>query len=353
MPTDLLDVHSFGASGDGRRDDTAAIQKAIDAAAEIQGTVLFPPARYRCSTVRLRSHVGLLGQPTWSYRDFAGAVLQLADGNAQCLLDVTGAVGVTINGLCLDGNELRDQAHGIMVDKPDYGQEEDVVRIERCRTGRFSADGIHLGRIWCFSIRHCMVAFNRGCGVWVRGWDGFLLDNWLSGNRGAGYGAFEENAAVTMTANRIEWNAGGGIIIHDGNHYSICNNYLDRSGGPGVAILPKADWWGQVFSITGNLINRSGKPDWRPLSRYESAHVVFDGVRGLAFSNDTMNAGRDDAGKGEWSPRHGIVYGRLRDSIVQGNAMHNGALEQLIVDQGGHGDNVIVRDNPGSLLRPA
>jgi len=50
------DVRSFGAKGDGRSNDTAAIQRAIDSAA---GTVLFPSGTYRCFSLRLRSHITL------------------------------------------------------------------------------------------------------------------------------------------------------------------------------------------------------------------------------------------------------------------------------------------------------
>lgn len=346
-------VRSFGAAGDGQCDDTAAVQKAIDAAAEVQGTVLVPPGTYACSTLKLGPRTGLVGHPTWTYRAFGGAILQLADDKARCLLDLTGAVGATLNGLCLDGARKGDGVHGVTIDKPDYGKEEDVPRIERCRIAGFTGDGIHLGRIWCFTIRHCMVAFNGGCGVRVRGWDGFLLDNWLSGNRGAGYGAYEENASVTMTGNRVEWNGGGGIVIHNGGHYNICNNYIDCSVGTGIAVLPTPGWWGRAFAITGNLIYRSGKPDRRPLGEHESAHAHFVGLRGLTFTGNTMDAGRDDGDKGEWSPRFGIVYGSLRDAVIQGNVLHSGALEQLMVDLGGHGENVIVRDNPGSIFRPA
>jgi len=346
-----LDVRAFGAVGDGKEDETAAIQKAIDAAAETGGTVFLPAGSYACSTLRMRPHVGLLGHPTWSYRDFGGAVLRLVDDAASCLLDLTGALGATVNGLCLDGAKLGDGVHGILIDKPDYGKEEDVPRIERCRVVHFTGDGIRFSRIWCFIVRHCMLARNRGCGLWVRGWDGFILDNWLSGNREAGYGAYEENASVTMTGNRIEWNAAGGIVVKGGNHYNIGNNYIDRSGGPGITWLPRGDVWGQVVSATGNVIYRSGKPDWRTLEEHESAHARFENVRGLSFTGNAMNVGRDDGGKGEWSPRYGIVYGRLENAAIQGNVLHSGALRELFVDLGGHGENVIVRDNPGSLFR--
>ena len=52
-----LDVRQFGARGDGESDDTAAIQRAIDAAAG--GTVLLPPGTWRSGTLRLRSGVRL------------------------------------------------------------------------------------------------------------------------------------------------------------------------------------------------------------------------------------------------------------------------------------------------------
>lgn len=59
----MVDVRSdFGAVGDGRTDDTAAIQAAIDAcAASGGGMVFFPPGDYRVSSVTLRDSVILWG----------------------------------------------------------------------------------------------------------------------------------------------------------------------------------------------------------------------------------------------------------------------------------------------------
>ncbi|WP_443024999.1 rhamnogalacturonidase [Sphingomonas sp. Leaf4] len=48
------DVRTFGAVGDGRAIDTAAVQRAIDAAAG-GGTVIVPRGRYRCFTLFLKS----------------------------------------------------------------------------------------------------------------------------------------------------------------------------------------------------------------------------------------------------------------------------------------------------------
>jgi hypothetical protein len=344
-----FNVRDFGAKGDGTTDDTAAIQRAIDAAAEAQATVYVPEGVFLCSALTLRPQMGLLGDPAWRYSKPGGSVLRLGDEKARCLLDMTEANGATVNGLSLDGQRLGEGVHGILVDKPEY-RTEDAFRIERCQVGRFSGDGVRLNRIWCFSMRNSMVCYNGGDGMWLRGWDGFLLDNWFSGNRRAGYGAYEENASMMLTGNRIEWNRAGGVVCHSGNGYNITGNYFDRSGGPGIVLLgPNGPC--SKFTITGNIINRSGAP-WHELEKHDSAQVRFENCRGLVFTGNAMCVGRDDGNKGEWSPRCGIVYGRLENSIIKDNVLHTGALEELLVDLGDHGPGAIVKDNPGSLGTP-
>ena len=66
----LFDVRRFGARGDGRTLDTAAFNAAITAAAG-GGTVIVPPGRYLCFSIRLKSKVTLqLAQ---------GAIIEAAD----------------------------------------------------------------------------------------------------------------------------------------------------------------------------------------------------------------------------------------------------------------------------------
>jgi polygalacturonase len=58
--TGNLGVRTFGATGDGKTLDTAAINKAIEAAAAAGGgTVLFPAGNYLSYSIRLKSHVTL------------------------------------------------------------------------------------------------------------------------------------------------------------------------------------------------------------------------------------------------------------------------------------------------------
>ncbi|NQT21272.1 MAG: hypothetical protein HQ592_16310, partial [Planctomycetes bacterium] len=119
MTTGMLDAREFGAKGDGQADDTGAIQRALDAAGEAKGAVIVPPGTYCCSTLHLHSHTELRGLATYSYRDPGGSILRLADEAAKCLLDITGAIGCGVNGLCLEGEGHGTGIHGILLDKPD------------------------------------------------------------------------------------------------------------------------------------------------------------------------------------------------------------------------------------------
>ncbi len=160
------------------------------------------------------------------------------------------------------------------------------------------------------------------------------------------YGAAGDGAADD-TANRIEWNRGGGVRVLGGSHYNITGNYIDRSGGPGIRLQPRNGAPCLCFAITGNVIYRSGKPEWTE-EGYDSAHVLIEGTHGLSFTGNSMCVGQDDGG-GRNSPDYGIVLRALENSVVSENTMHIGALKKLTADLGEHGEGVIIRDNVGSL----
>lgn len=56
-------VKEFGAKGDGKTNDACAINRAIARASEAGGVVEFPPGKYLCGTVRLKSHIELKFSP--------------------------------------------------------------------------------------------------------------------------------------------------------------------------------------------------------------------------------------------------------------------------------------------------
>ena len=99
IPATLLgntyDVKKFGAAGDKRTKDTAAIQAAIDACSKAGGgTVYFPPGDYLSGTLRLLSNVNLslsVGATVWGSRE-------PSDYTARCLIFAEGAAHISIEG---------------------------------------------------------------------------------------------------------------------------------------------------------------------------------------------------------------------------------------------------------------
>lgn len=344
----FLDARKLGAVGDGKTDDTAALQRALDAAAETSGAVFVPPGVYLVHELHIRPGIALVGIPAWNYSGPGGSVLRLVNGNSTCLLNLTDARGATIEGLALDGRGLGRNVHGIFVDRTKYAKHEDSFRIEQCQATHFSGDGACLMCVWCFSIRHSMFAYNGGDGLKLRGWDGFLLDNWFSGNEHAGFAARQENASVTFTGNRVEWNHEENMLVTGGDGYQITGNFFDRAGTCGIALRRSHAPCSQM-TITGNFIKRSGK--LADLESEQSAQIILDGARGVTCIGNTLQSGRDDDGTGKFSPSYGIIYKDLQDCVISNNVLHDGALRQLLVNQGELGEGVVVKDNPGCIFQ--
>lgn len=340
----FFDVRKMGAAGDGVSDDTAAFQAAVDAAAAQEGIVFVPPGKYLIRTIHAAPRIRICGSANFSFRAVGGSVLIQHPGteNGKALIDITGAFGVQLEGLCLrgragSGDEI---VHGIGLFKEDYGKEEDTPAIINCRIERFSGDAIHLERVWCFSVRHCHCLGNLGSGLAMRGWDAFVMDNWFSGNYGAGFTSMEENASVTMTGNRIEWNMKGGIVIRRGAKYNITGNYIDRSGCFGIELEHAGD-----IAVSGNVIYRSGKPEWTDPEK--SAHCSIRDCRGVAFTGNSLACGRDDGGQGEFSPVCGLKLHQLENCVIANNTLHECALDEMICTSGDM-ENCVIENNPGS-----
>jgi len=346
---EVIDARKAGAAGDGKTDDTAALQRAFDQAAETSGGVFLPPGVYVTNELHVRPGIAVTGVAAWNYSGPGGSVLRLASANAKCLLNLTDARGSSIDGLALDGRRLGAGIHGILLDRTVWAKHEDGFRIDRCQVNQFSGDGANLACAWCFSIRHSMFAYNKGDGINLRGWDAFILDNWLSGNDRAGFAARRENASVTFTANRVEWNGEKNFVIAGGDGYQITGNFFDRAGTVGIALRKGGRGCVQV-TITGNFIKRSGK--LAAADTHDSAQIFIDGAEGVTCIGNSIQAGRDDGNAGIYSPSYGFVYQGLQNSVIKGNVLHDGAMKQLMLESGPQREGAIVGDNPGRLFAP-
>ena len=327
----VFNIIDFGAVPDGKTDSTAAIQSALDAAGECMGEVVVPPGIYRTRRLCMRPKTKLSGTSAWLFGQFGGSIFELDDEEAACMIDITGAFGCQIAGMNLDGRDLGEKVCGIWLSWPEYngGGREDTPTIDDCRIGCFTGDGVHLEHIWCFSVRHTQMFRNGGAGLYIDGWDGFILDNWFSGNKNGGILGGPTATSLTATGNRVEWNRVGGFVIPAGVAINITGNYFDRSGGPALK-LGSAEGEVESVTITGNFIYRSGKPGEGLEKEDENSHVLMDHCVNVTFTGNTFRYGRDDNGKGIWSPDIDMVIRNCNYCIFAENAMHHGALKENI-----------------------
>ena len=130
MPT----VKAYGAKGDGKTDDTSAIQKAIDA--NTDGAIAFPPGTYLISdTIKINQRISLrfygatikavkamsvmFYTDSWNFESSMKTIAMIADGASRIDLNKQAAVGVRASGLIyqnLHMINLPAQAIGIKVD---------------------------------------------------------------------------------------------------------------------------------------------------------------------------------------------------------------------------------------------
>jgi hypothetical protein len=347
----LFNVCDFGAKGDGQTSDSVAIQKALDAAGEVSGTVYFPAGVYPCSDLKVHAHTTLLAEPQWAYRGDGGAILLLDSKEASCVLDITGAFGVHVRGLFVKGQRgVGKTIHGIFLNNDkEYSKQEDTIVVDDCKVQGFSGHGLYLLRCWLFIIRHSYFASNAGCGVLLTGWDGFVTDNQFSGNGSHGFGTETSGSTVMFTANRVEWNGGYGLYLSGGDAWNVTGNCFDRNGGAGFCAVGISD-----AAVTGNVFRRCGANSKNLPEGTRSCQVRIEKCKGLTFTGNSCQAGRNDGGSGDYTPQIGIRVKSNSCSIISANTMFQGFIDKPFEDLGEHGQDFLCVNNVSSpLIVPA
>ncbi len=345
-----FDITKFGAVGDGVTDCTKAVQKALDMAAECMGEVLVPPGNYAVGRLKVSGKcVSIKGCAAWSFRSDGASVFYLNDENVDCMLDISGAVGCTVKGMCLNGCQKGNGVHGIKLywDKYNGGDEEDTPSIEDCRIGEFTGDGLHFEHVWCFSIRHSMLHRNGGAGLFIDGWDAFILDNWFTANGNGGIMGGNAVASITCTGNRVEWNKRGGFVLPNGNSFNITGNFFDRTFGP--ALEMGAEMLNiSLVTVTGNIFRRSGACTYdEPLkSDDDSCHIRIKNCNDTVITGNSLQVGCDDDNSGIISPDFSMIVTDCKNCIIKDNTMSCGAMYRNMVLRGDN-YNSIICDNIG------
>ncbi len=355
-----LNIKSYGAKGDGISDDTPALLKAMEAATQSEGTVYFPHGNYAIHPVQVPSHITLLGHSAWAYEnkdkrdeDFEGKTfLSALSGDARALLDLGNNRGIRILGLTINGNHQGKRMHGIYAR---HSQCEQYNCIEDCRIQHFTGSGIRLERSWVFSIRRCLLMFNDEHGVDLTGgYDGWIIDTQLTANKGAGLFArgearegmaedqikdlkFFGTASVMVTANRIEWNKEGGILLKGSNSMQITGCSIDHNFGPGIRMVNSIG-----NTITGNMVRSNGaqkQGDW-------CSQIWLENCKGTSVTGNSL-WGWYNRKEGSFTypfPYYGIIAKDLNGCVISQNAMYHSSSKEGVSDRGGNKNSIITQN---------
>lgn len=336
----VFNVKEFGAVGNGKTDDTAAFQAALDAARPHEGTVTVPAGQYCIRSVRVYEGTALCGEGLHGAKDGGSSLLYCGDGTDKGCLDISDAYGCVIHGLNLEGQHRGKSVCGIYLERKGTGKNvEDTSHIENCRVADFSGDGLHYNGMWCDSVRHCLFEDNGRFGIFVSGWDVFFFDNIFRRNRAAGLGCLD-NAFNSVTAqnNRFTENGGPGMQFKGASMATFMGNTFENNAGPGVEIGDR----GQVtnsFLMMGNTFlgnAREGKNEY-------STQLYADFTHNFLINGNTFLPGADG-----FAPDYCITVKRLWSTQICNNTMSGAMKKAAFCDLGAKNGYVTVCDNVGT-----
>lgn len=281
------------------RSQTAAIQTAIDRAAETGAPVVLPPGRFVCGALTLRSGTKLVG---------AHGATSLIARDPEPLVNCRGVRDIRIEGLRLDGQSFA----------------ESLVRLEGCE-GTVSdcrIDGARGSGIFCLDGTRVLIAFNRiencannGIQVWrsAPGSDGArIVSNVVtgiaaqgggSGQNGNGINVFRAgdvlvsgNSISQCTYSAVRGNAASKLQVINNNCRElgevaiyaefgfegaiIAQNVIDRAA-TGIAVT-NFNEGGRLAIVQGNLVRRLKRRKHEPVDKRGD---------GIAVEADTVVSG--------------------------------------------------------------
>ena len=292
-------IREFGAKGDGKTDDTAALVQGLEAAAKENGTLYFPMGNYAIHPVKVPSHVTLLGNSAWGEGEPSKP-------------DSLGHTRLTAGGV------------------------EQNNCYEDCLICNFSGSGMKMDWVWVFAVRRCRITNNRLYGIDVdRGYDGWVIDNNIVKN-----GLWGINAGpgmVCYTANTVAQNLEGGLLADDTQNINVTGNSFRNNGGPGILIRNS-----RACAVSGNTVLGNGAAKGE---RGSCGLSVQDSV-GITIVGNTISEGGPLKG-GPQVPEIGLEARGLEDCTITGNTLYRSARREWLKTS--ENQRSVIANNTGSL----
>lgn len=162
-------IKNFGAKGDGKANDTKAIQKAIDKCTVTGGKVLFPSGKYLTGTIELKSNVSieLTNSACWSAMADTNFYYPVPVSDRRTFIYANGAENISISGYgTINGGGM---AHDVFIPSP--GHIKKSMRpygflLWKCEKIVIENITMQNSGFWMFRPDHCNDLVIRGIKVY-------------------------------------------------------------------------------------------------------------------------------------------------------------------------------------------
>jgi len=322
---DRVSVMDFGAAGDGKTDDTAAVQAAVDALGKAGGTIEFPLGTYVIGSVNIREGLTLLGH---------GAVIRKKDSAGKWSRTFTTQTAgyrysgdelsrpLVIRGLTFDGNRLSqgpytkyelEQAHMIFLNADSSKSGRLQAIVEDCFFHDCVADAVSVHTNVSLKMSNC-TATNvfRGALVMTGGYSDIQVNNLSAGG----------NVHVTGIDAEVDSPGYNGSYKVD-----IQLNNLDLAGDFDIGIKDGSSLLAGNIRCLGSPFNLYAADASVRISNSSFGVGAYSGKgnrivspKDVTFSNCTFYAVRGEAEAGEkFAPLH--VYWNIGTGTRSGQRL--------------------------------
>lgn len=250
----VVNVRDYGATGDGKTDDTAAIKDANQAAKG--GVLYFPKGSYLVSAA-------LAAQSHTIYRGAGrtAAILTVAAGSAQTsVLDLSGHTDVIVEDLGFDGSA----AGG-------------------CQAGVYGSD-THAGKDW--HVRRCLLT-------------GFAPGTTAKTGQGAvymwtAYDVSVTDCVISNSGRGIRLDTPGGDVVVSGNRITGGSGPVAATGTmlTGISINSTVQCNGARVAVTDNVVSGADMDPSFPTGTEGHAIVVYKVANVRLIGNHCLGSGR-------------------------------------------------------------
>ncbi|WP_183187512.1 glycosyl hydrolase family 28-related protein [Brevibacillus panacihumi] len=295
-----VSVKDFGAKGDGKHDDSEAIQQAVHNVMKNGGKVYLPSGNYLLKkTIELPQGVQLIGSGSSNRYEFdLGSNLVQGSPDMQSIVRVVGK-DVLISGIGIKGDQ-RSSTDGILIDSADYVTITHTLIAHMGRHGIVSHTGV-VHRILSNTIYQC-----EGSSL-----EGTFWDSFISGND-VGYGKLGilvKGGPTRIIGNKF-WLQKEHAIWLAGQKSMVLGNDIQYAGGIGVYLNSKDN------IVEANMIQCPGQNDAMP-----------DYFKTAIYVNSSQNT---------------ITSNRLvNENIAEPSYKTRTAAYGIYVAEGGHSQNII------------